>query len=97
MEVACHVGLGTDGSISGVALDDRYREFQKKFFESREKAGIAAPGEAADVFNLIPEYNEPRRFAKLARDLSRRGWSDRRIEKILGANFARLFSEVWGA
>ena len=57
-----HVGLGTDGGISGIKLDEKYAEFQKKFFEDRSKAGIAAPGEAADVFNLLPEYNDARRF-----------------------------------
>ncbi len=92
-----HVGLGTDGSISGPKLDKRYAEFQKKFFEDRQKAGIAAPGEAADVFNIVPEYNDPRRFKTLADDLSHRGWTDGHIEKILGRNFARLFSEVWSA
>ena len=91
-----HVGLGTDGGISGIKLDERYAESQRKFFESRQKAGIAAPGEAADIFNLVPEYNDERRFFTLANDLSERGWSAKRIEKILGANFARLFGEVWG-
>ena len=91
-----HVGLGTDGGISGIKLDDKYAAFQKKFFEDRAKAGIAAPGEAADVFNLVPEYNDERRFFTLANDLSDRGWPAKRVEKILGANFARLFSEVWG-
>lgn len=91
-----HVGLGTDGGISGIKLDAKYAAFQRQFFESRAKAGIAAPGEAADVFNLIPEYNDVRRFATLANDLADRGWTARRIEKILGANFARLFGEVWG-
>ena len=91
-----HVGLGTDGGISGIKLDDKYAAFQKKFFEDRAKAGIAAPGEAADVFNLVPEYNDERRFFTLANDLSDRGWTAKRVEKILGANFARLFSEVWG-
>lgn len=90
-----HVGLGTDGSLSGTALTPKYAEFQRKFYEERAKAGIAAPGEAADVYNLIPEYNEPRRFKTLADDLARRGWSAGRIEKILGRNFERLFSEVW--
>jgi membrane dipeptidase len=90
-----HVGLGTDGSISGIEINEAYREFQRKFFEDRKAAGIAAPGEAADVFNLVPEYNEPRRFLKLADDLVRRGWKSGRVEKILGANFARLFTEVW--
>jgi membrane dipeptidase len=46
---------------------------------------------------MIPEYNEPRRFNLLANDLSRRGWTAGRIEKILGRNFARLFTEVWNA
>jgi membrane dipeptidase len=91
-----HVGLGTDGGISGIELDEKYAAFHRQFFEDRAKAGIAAPGEAADVFNLVPEYNDARRFFTLANDLSDRGWPAKRIEKILGANFARLFGEVWG-
>ena len=91
-----HVGLGTDGSISGIELNAKYAEFQRKFFEDRAKAGIAAPGEAADVFNLLPEYNDACRFFTLANDLNDRGWPAKRVEKILGANFARLFGEVWG-
>jgi membrane dipeptidase len=90
-----HVGLGTDGPISGTELNEAFAKFQRKFFEDRSKAGIAAPGEAPDVFNLIPEYNEPRRFRTLADDLARRGWTSGRIEKILGRNFARLFTDVW--
>ena len=90
-----HVGLGTDGSITGPALTPKYAEFQRKFYEARAKAGIAAPGEAADVYNIVPEYNDPRRFKTLADDLVRRGWSSARVEKILGQNFARLFTEVW--
>ncbi|MBL8267288.1 dipeptidase [Steroidobacter sp.] len=91
-----HVGLGTDGVISGATLDVAYGEHQRKFYEERRQAGIAAPGEAADVFNLIPEYNDPLRLLTLAGDLSRRGWPEGRIEKILGRNFARLFEAVWG-
>ena len=90
-----HVGLGTDGGISGIELNEAYAKSQREFFEARAKQGIAAPGEAADIFNLVPEYNEPRRFKTLADDLSRRGWSSSRIEKVLGQNFTRLFGEVW--
>ena len=68
-----HVGLGTDGGIPGNKLDAAYAEFQRKFFEDRRKAGIAAPGEAPDIFNLVPEYNDPRRFKTLADDLASRG------------------------
>jgi membrane dipeptidase len=91
-----HVGLGTDGSISGVALTDAYRAAFRKSVEARQKAGVSAPGESADVFTLVPEYNDPLRFKHLADDLTRRGWPSGRVEKLLGANFARLFAEVWG-
>ena len=91
-----HVGLGTDGVISGTEITDAYRAFVRKEVEERVKAGVSAPGESPDVFTLIPEYNSPRRFLTLADDLARRGWPATRIDKILGANFARLFGEVWG-
>jgi membrane dipeptidase len=92
-----HVGLGTDGSISGVPLTDAYREAFRKEVEARIKAGVSAPGESADVFTIVPEYNDPMRFNRLASDLSRRGWPASRIDKLLGANFARLFADVWDA
>jgi membrane dipeptidase len=91
-----HVGLGTDGSISGVDLTPEYR---KKYAEAnalRKSSGIAAPNENDDVFTFAPDLNTPRRFETLADMLLSRGWSTTRVEKILGANFARLFSEVWG-
>ena len=90
-----HVGLGTDGSISGVEINEAYANRHRKSVEERVKAGVSAPGEAPDVFTLIPEYNDPRRFVTLADDLAHRGWTPGRIEKILGQNFARLFTEVW--
>lgn len=92
-----HVGLGTDGSITGVALTDAFKAAFRQSVEDRRKAGISAPGESPDVYTLIPEYNDPRRFLTLADDLARRGWPSSRIEKILGGNFARLFAAVWHA
>jgi membrane dipeptidase len=91
-----HVGLGTDGSIPGVQLNEAYWKIQRKFVADRLQAGIASPGESPDVANLIPEYNDARRFLSLADDLAGRGWSATRIDKVLGGNFARLFAEVWG-
>jgi membrane dipeptidase len=92
-----HVGLGTDGSISGVPLNDAYRAYFRKDVEARKKAGYGAPGENADVLTIVPEYNDPLRFERLANDLANRGWSSARVDKLLGANFARLFAEVWDA
>jgi len=90
-----HVGLGTDGTLSGVPLTDAYREHFRKEVEARQKAGVSAPGESAYVLTIVPEYNDPTRFKHLADDLMRRGWPSSRVEKLLGANFARLFTEVW--
>ncbi len=91
-----HVGIGTDNPLTGYTIDDAARKAQREFFEDRSKRGIAAPGEAADVLNLVEGYNEAPRYSRLADDLSARGWKGARIEKVLGGNFVRLFGEVWG-
>ena len=90
-----HVGIGTDGNISRIEVTQAYADLQRKFYQDRAARGIAAPGEAPDVFNFIPEYNGPRRLRTLAGDLSQRGWPSARIDKILGGNFLRLFRDVW--
>ncbi|HEX8468884.1 MAG TPA: membrane dipeptidase [Allosphingosinicella sp.] len=91
-----HVGIGTDNPLTGYTIDDAARKAQREFFEDRSKRGIAAPGEAADVFNLVEGYNDSARYSRLADDLSARGWKAARIEKLLGGNFIRLFGEAWG-
>lgn len=89
-----HVGIGTDGGLS--AINDGGRDAHRQNYEARRARGFAAPGEGPDRFNYVEEYNRPDRFRVLARDLAARGWPARRIEKVLGANFARLFREIWG-
>jgi membrane dipeptidase len=91
-----HVGLGTDGMVSARTIDEVYRASLRDEYQSRTKRGIAAPGEGPEAYQLVFEYNEPRRMQRLAEDLSARGWSGSRIEKLLGGNFARVFTEVWG-
>jgi membrane dipeptidase len=90
-----HVGLGTDGMLSATVIDDAYRESLRADYESRVKQGIAAPGEGPDAYQVVLDYNEPRRMQRLAEDLAARGWPEGRIVKLLGGNFARVFSEVW--
>ena len=90
-----HVGIGTDNPLLGFEINDQSRKEQREFYEDRAKRGIAAPGEAADVFNMVEGYNDVTRYERLTSDLSRRGWSSTRIEKVLGGNFMRLFGDVW--
>jgi membrane dipeptidase len=92
-----HVGIGTDNPLLGFEINDQSRKEQREFYESRAKRGIAAPGEAADKFNMVEGYNDVSRYERLTSDLTRRGWSSTRTEKVLGGNFIRLFGEVWPA
>ncbi len=91
-----HVGIGTDGTISGVELTPKYLEEFRKEVAARRKAGIGAPGEVEDVYTFVPDLNTPRRLETLAGGLLARGHSAARVEKILGGNFARLLRDVWG-
>ncbi len=91
-----HVSIGTDGYIFPQLIDDNARAEQRKFHAERSAAGIAAPGEGPDVFNIVSDYNSLDKFERLASDLTKRGWSARRVEKLLGGNLVRLYGDVWG-
>lgn len=90
-----HVGIGTDNPLLGYVINDEMRKQQREFFEQRRKDGIAAPGEAADVLNLVDGYNDVSRFDRIAADLRARGWSSARVDKVMGGNWLRLFREAW--
>lgn len=91
-----HVGIGTDGVISSINVTPEFRQKFREEIAERRKRGISAPGEREDAFTFVPDLNTPRRFETLASLLSKRGYPDVRISKILGGNFSRLFREVWG-
>jgi membrane dipeptidase len=92
-----HVGVGTDGSLSPVELTPDYVAAFRETTEKRRQAGIAAPGETPDAYLFARELNTPRRLETLGEMLAKRGHKAARIEKILGANFARLFADAWVA
>ncbi|MEA3063935.1 MAG: rane dipeptidase [Sphingomonadales bacterium] len=91
-----HIGLGTDGPLFGYEINAESKKRHKEFYEDRVKRGISAPGESADVMNYVEGYNDVGRYESLAADLKGRGWSQARIDKLLGGNFVRLFGEAWG-
>ncbi len=91
-----HVGVGTDGSLSPVDLTPAFVKAFEAQVAARRKSGIGAPGEDLDAYLFAADLNTPRRLETLAGLLSWRGHAASRIEKVLGGNFVRLFSETWG-
>ncbi|MEI2456997.1 membrane dipeptidase [Lysobacter firmicutimachus] len=91
-----HVGIGTDNALSPVRLTEAYKRMHRDTVRERRRLGVSAPGEHEDVYLFVPELNHARRFERIAALLARRGHSDARIGKLLGGNFARVMSEVWG-
>jgi membrane dipeptidase len=91
-----HVGIGTDNGVLPFEITEEARRKNREWNAQRVKAGIAAPGEGPDVFPLVADYNSTDRYRRLAADLGRRGWSQSRLEKLLGGNFLRVYREAWG-
>lgn len=91
-----HVGIGTDNGVLPTTLDEATKARMKTWQEQRIKAGIAAPGEAVGVYPLVEDYNSVDRYRRFVRDLEKRGWSQARLEKLMGANFLRVYKEAWG-
>jgi membrane dipeptidase len=91
-----HVGIGTDNGVLPTTLDEETKRKLKEWQEKRIKDGIAAPGEAVGVYPLVDDYNSVDRYRRFADDLAKRGWSQARLEKLMGGNFLRVYKEAWG-
>ena len=90
-----HVSIGTDGNISAEVLDQNFKDAFAQSIRERREAGIAAPQETEDGYLFASDLNTPRRFETLASMLEDRGHAASRVEKILGKNLLRVFSETW--
>jgi membrane dipeptidase len=91
-----HVGIGTDGGTTGIDDLAAYRAHIAQQIAQRRAAGIGAPGENADTLPLVLDLTGPTQFEKLAHLLAKRGYRERRIDKILGLNFLAFAREIWG-
>ncbi len=60
------------------------------------RRGISASGERPDTYPSSSTCAVPDQFRKLIGLLAARGYSSRRIEKIMGLNFLRHAESVWG-
>ncbi len=91
-----HVGIGTDNGVLPIVLDEKSKKRMDDWTVERIKCGIAAPGEAVGVYTMVADYNSIDRYRRLAGDLAKRGWGQKRLEKLFGGNFLRVYHEAWG-
>jgi membrane dipeptidase len=91
-----HVGIGTDNGVLPQATDAEATRKLNEWAASRIKAGIAAPGEGLNVWPMVADYNSVDRYRRFAADLQKRGWSEARLEKLMGGNFLRVYRDAWG-
>jgi len=92
-----HVGIGTDGSITAIDDLEAYRSHLEAEITDRARQGVGATGERADTYPFVVDLRGVDQFRKLERLLRARGYSQARIEKILGRNFLAYARAVWGA
>jgi membrane dipeptidase len=92
-----HVGIGTDGTVTAIDDLEAYKTTLAKEVAARRQAGVGAAGERPDTYPFVVDLRGVNQFLELADRLRRRGYSTPRIEKILGRNFLRYATDVWGA
>jgi membrane dipeptidase len=91
-----HVGIGTDNGVLTLDLSPESKKKLDEWQAQRIKLGIAAPGEAIGVYPYVADYNSLDRYRRFAADLQKRGWSQARLEKLMGGNFLRVYRDAWG-
>ena len=89
-----HVGIGTDNGV--LPMSEAMRKRQDDYSKERAKLGIAAPGEGVGVYPWVEQLNRVDRYRLVAGELQKRGWSQLRLEKLMGGNFLRVYKEAWG-
>jgi membrane dipeptidase len=91
------VGIGTDGSVTGIDDLPTWESAFRKQIEARRSAGISSPGETPYGYTFATDMYGPEQFRILAQKLSQRDMPQRRIDKVLGGNFFRYAQAIWGA
>ncbi|HEY5722790.1 MAG TPA: membrane dipeptidase [Allosphingosinicella sp.] len=92
-----HVGIGTDGPVTGVDDMAAYRLRAAREVAKRKAAGIGATGENPDTIPMVADLQGPGQFDRLVGLLRAKGYREGRIDKILGLNFLSFARRVWGA
>lgn len=88
-----HVGVGSDALLKAFDTSPKGMAQFNKSQEQRQKSGLTAPEEDRPTYAV--GLNTPRRIEVITDQLLKRGYSERVAEKVIGANFVRVFGETW--
>jgi membrane dipeptidase len=88
-----HVGIGSDTDLLSVDTSADSLADWNKTIAKRKAAGVMAPEEGPLPY--VAGLNGPERWDVISKELARRGYSSRVVEKVLGANFQRVFNHTW--
>ena len=88
-----HVGIGSDTDILPMDLSEKGMAELNKQLEQRRVAGLAAPEEDRPPY--VVGLNTPRRIEIIVEGLLKRGYPPAVVEKVAGANFARVLADIW--
>lgn len=88
-----HVGIGSDSVLLGMDTSPDSAAAAERHEAVRKAAGVATPEELPIPF--VIGLNGPNRCEVICRALLRQGYRERTVEKVLGANFFRVFAETW--
>ena len=88
-----HVGIGSDVGIPPMDVSEKGLAELNKQLEQRRTAGLSAPEEDRPPY--VMGLNTPRRIEVIADQLLKRGYPAGVAEKVVGANFARVFADIW--
>jgi membrane dipeptidase len=88
-----HVGIGSDSSFGESMTTAEERAAWDEVQKQRNATGVAAPEE--DRYPYTEGLNRADRALVIADALLDRGYPERVVEKVLGANFVRAFRDIW--
>ena len=63
---------------------------------SGSRSGSPRRAKRSASIPMVEDYNSVDRYRRFAADLQKRGWSEARLEKLMGGNFLRVYRDAWG-
>jgi len=88
-----HFGVGSDASIAPFDTSPKGMGDFDKSEKVRQQSGLAAPEEDRPTY--VVGLNMPRRIEVITDELLKRGYSTEVAEKVIGANFAKVLTDIW--